>query len=79
MPYPSAEHVEVVNQECPHCKEPLLVSGRAGTRNQTRDSIEEIAFCRNCDKNVGLLRVVFSTIFGIEEDERVLRGRARVY
>ena len=68
--------------ECPHCKaKPLRVSG-SGRTIGGHDYYKADGFCANaeCAKYVGEIRAYVSTIFGLEEDERVLiHGRARVY
>ena len=38
---------------------------------------DAVALC--CRSTVGILRVEMSTLFGVREDELVLRGRCRVY
>lgn len=38
-----------------------------------------VGFCVACRKPVGTLKVVYETLFGLEEDARVLHGRPRVY
>ena len=79
LEFPTAEFV-TVDGCCPLCKaDPFHVSGKAGTTHKERDSIKQEAVCRSCDKVIGHVRVTFDTIFGIEEDERVLNGRCRVY
>lgn len=40
---------------------------------------EADAGCLACKAHVGTLRVESNTLFGVREDERVLRGRVRVY
>ena len=70
QPYPHADHVTAE-----------LCCGKIqgiGQRIADHDTYEADARCV-CGKQVGILRVKLSTIFGLEEDERVLRGRVRVY
>ncbi len=43
------------------------------------NTVEGRAFSQCCDEPVGRLIVIFETLFGLEEDERVLDGRCRVY
>jgi hypothetical protein len=79
-PFPDAGHL-VCEGSCPLCKaEPLKVAGLAGgKRYESRDTIACNAYCLGCKEQVGTIRVVVSTIFGIEEDERVLNGPWKVY
>ena len=68
-----------VETACPHCEhDPLRASGHGvcvdGHAAYTAD-----AFCFDCGKRVGTLRVQVSTIFGIEEEERVMSGPWKVY
>jgi len=79
LKFPTAERVDV-DGSCPLCKhEPFQVSGKNGTTEQSRDSITQDAVCRACDEVVGKVKVTFDTIFGIEEDERVLGGPHKVF
>lgn len=76
--YENAEYV-TVSGTCPHCGvEPFNVRG-GGIMSKDHDSKYAEASCLACGKHVGRMRVRFDTIFGIEEDERVLNGRYRVY
>lgn len=78
-PPPGAPAAEVPALACPHCGEqPLRAAGR-GIRETTHDTYVADAACQACGGAVGTLRAQVDTIFGIEEDERVLHGRARVY
>ena len=56
----------------------FLVNG-LGASIEDRDTYVADAVCYDCRAARGKMRVVVDTIFGIEEDERVLNGRARVY
>jgi hypothetical protein len=66
--------------ECPHCAvAPLKVYG-AGRRVSADDRAYEadsVSLC--CFKFVGVIRLETNTLFGVREDEAVLRGRCRVY
>lgn len=80
-PYADADHVEVSGiDECPACHHRgiLKVSGK-GNHIDGHDTYkaEGIALC--CKVFIGAIRVKVSTIFGLEEDSRVLNGRCRVY
>jgi hypothetical protein len=78
-PFKGSEHV-VVEGACPNCDaNPFKVAGFAGTRVETHDTIEAVAACLGCQTRVGKLVVKVDTIFGIEEDRRVLAGPWRVY
>lgn len=77
-PYQDAMFVRVPT--CPICKrEPADVQGK-NPRWLDEETCESDATCLDCQKPVGTLRVVLGTLFGLEEDERVLNsGRWRVY
>lgn len=70
----------IVGIACPHCAEPLRARGN-GKRIASDDrAYEADAHCVACGSPVGLMRVEMSTLFGLQEDERVLlAGRCRVY
>ena len=77
-PHGQSTFVEV-NTICPRCKsEPLQVQGDNNSI-ESRDTYRADARCLSCGETIGVLRVRVSTIFGIEEDGRVLNGRCRVY
>jgi hypothetical protein len=78
-PEPEAPRVEVPIH-CPACPAlaPIWVEGQ-GIDERGRDEYRAKARHVGCGKRIGKLVVVVGTIFGIEEDERVLRGPARVY
>ena len=79
LPYNGADCVEV-DVRCPVCMQegPIRVVGD-GIADRTHDEYRAHARHRGCGKHVGRLIAHVSTIFGIEEDERVLNGRPRVY
>lgn len=64
--------------DCPSCRAPLRVVGK---NKRTVDDRYYAAdgHCEACLAHVGEIQAHPSTIFGIEEDERVLHGRPRVY
>lgn len=69
----------LVEGACPGCKvEPFRIHGH-GTERFDRDTVRAGTRCMNCKDPVGWCYTKVSTIFGLEEDERVLHGRARVY
>jgi hypothetical protein len=81
LPDSGSDHVTVDGQECPHCHAtPFRVRGM-GPRVAADDrAYEASAACLTCGRTVGVLRAEPSTIFGIREDEAVLRhSRCRVY
>ena len=65
---------------CPGCSAaPLRVQGRDRTIGG-HDYYRADGFCADCGARVGEIRAYVSTIFGLDEDERVLvHGRPRVY
>lgn len=83
QPFPHADHVRVPTMtKCPACgvahEEGLPVMG-SGNHIENHDTYKATALGKCCGKVLGVIRVKVSTIFGIEEDERVLNGRFRVY
>ena len=70
-----------VQATCPACAtRPMQVHGRGMVRDpeSQRDTYRATAACV-CGEPAGVLRVQIETLFGIDEDERVLHGRCRVY
>lgn len=57
---------------------PFKVQG-GNMRVDDFDTYAADAVCVSCRDRVGTIRAQVSTIFGIEEDTRVLHGRPRVY
>ena len=79
LPYSGAPFVETEGS-CLICETtPLQIRGNAREQLVEHDRITAPAHCSFCLGHVGKLVVVFSTIFGLEEDARILNGRARVY
>ena len=77
--YPEADHA-VVEGRCPFCDTaPFKVQGGGRRASADDRAWEATGFCSACAKRVGTLRVEAGTLFGVTEDERVLRGMARVY
>lgn len=65
---------------CPHCDHhPLRVSGtdKRIAPDDRAYIADAISVC--CSKHVGTLRLETNTLFGLREDEAVLKGRCRVY
>lgn len=77
QPYKGSEYVDVHGAPA-CCGDVLQVSGGATTEGH--DTVTARAHCARCGKHVGEIVVTLSTLFGIEEDRRVLvQGRCRVY
>lgn len=78
LPYANADHV-VVDMACPSCAHdaPLKLRGRNQYHDHDTYHATAVALC--CRTAVGKLEVKVSTVFGIDEDERVTRGPWRVY
>lgn len=65
---------------CPRCGRRSAVHARGtGKRAESRDTYVSEAVSTCCGLPLGTMRVTVETIFGIEEDERVLSGPWRVY
>jgi len=64
--------------DCPACFKPLRVVGK-GRRVVNDRYYAADGHCAACLSHVGEIQAHPDTLFGIEEDERVLNGRARVY
>lgn len=78
VPYDGADHVTVKGL-CPLCGAADFRVRGQGIHTTTHDTHLARAVSVCCGVDVGELRVTMSTIFGIEEDGRVLHGRPRVY
>ena len=78
LPYPGAEFVHMKGP-CPSCGHAGLVRVRGSGQTTTYDCHLSRAVALCCGQRIGELRVQVSTVFGIEEDQRVLLGRCRVY
>lgn len=84
QPHDGASHLLVADvMTCPACGEKTgtsgLVVGGSGKHIESHDTYAAEAHAMCCKKKIGTIRVKVSTIFGLEEDERMLNGRARVY
>ena len=75
----TAGDVPVPDEKCPHCAEPLKVGGANKRIAEDDRAYESDAGCISCGRYVGTLRLETGTLFGVREDEAVLRGRVRVY
>ena len=79
VPFDGADHC-IVEGECPHCHAaPFKAAGVRGSMVRGHDTYTSHAGCVGCKVVTGRLVVTVDTLFGIEEDERVLNGRCRVY
>lgn len=89
LPHPQCDHV-LVPGACPACGTSLeddrgrtvhKVAGRAGSMVREHDRYVSTAACVGCGEVLGRLVAVVSTIFGLEEDERMTgpSRRWRVY
>ena len=77
---PECEQWIDVDGRCPSCNRGnFRVIGDVKRQTITGHDIGAPALALCCGQEVGEVRVEFSTIFGLEEDQRVLNGRARVY
>ncbi len=83
QPKPGSLAVDTLAYYCAECgASPMRVVGgesRFATGKDRHDTYEASAHCVQCKTRVGTLRVKMNTLFGLEEDERVLNGMCRVY
>lgn len=79
VPYDDAPHAEA-DTACPVCKAPapILVAG-TGKRIVNDREVHADGYHLACKAHLGLLVAKPDTLFGLEEDRRVLHGRPRVY
>lgn len=75
----SAGETALAEGVCPKCQATPFRIGGTGQTIESHDTYRADGVCLACRKPVGVIRAVVSTIFGLEEDERVLYGRPRVY
>jgi len=68
-----------IGVDCPMCKKPLQASGTNKRIAPDNRAYESDAICVDCNNMVGTLRLETNTLFGLREDEAVLKGRCRVY
>jgi len=78
MPKDGATAILVPKQSCPHCKKELTVTG-GGKHIKNQDTYAAPAICVACNMYVGELELQVSTLFGLEEDERVLSMGVKIY
>jgi len=93
LPYEGAHHIELRIAKCPHgcgaicdaldatgaAMPPFIKVAGSGIKHTSRDTYfaDAIALC--CRRKIGTIETQVDTVFGIEEDERVLNGPWRVY
>jgi hypothetical protein len=79
--YANAPHVELEGgQSCPRCGDaPLRAAGFKGRPEEKDGATFAACGCYACGKHVGTIKVELLSIFGEEEDQRVLNGKPRVY
>lgn len=82
-PFPEADHA-LAEGACPYCNVMELGGGFKVAGASMRPSDDDRAYeanagCLACKAHLGTLRVETNTLFGVREDEAVLRGRCRVY
>lgn len=79
LKHSSAERVDVEGV-CPSCGHtPFQVCGIGGKTVRRFDNIQQDAMCLECETVIGTVKAVFDTIFGLDEDERVLKGPQKVF
>ncbi len=79
VPYEGADHI-IADGACANCKSsPFNIIGIAASMRHDHDTYHSDAGCLNCRAVVGRLAVKVSTLFGIEEDERIQSMGVRVY
>ena len=80
LPYEDADHA-LVETPCPYCLAPAPLKVAGARRRIAADdrAYESDGGCVACGHYLGLLRLETNTLFGVREDEAVLKGRCRVY
>lgn len=84
-PPPRDEAFAVAEGACPYCgASPFRVGGKGkhvAAGEEGHDTYVARAACASarCGREVGVLAAKVSTVFGLEEDERVTAGPWRVY
>lgn len=77
-PHADAEYV-IARGACPKCSASPWRACGSGDQRVGHDTLSAACRCLECGAIVGEIVVTMDTIFGIEEDRRVLNGRCRVY
>jgi hypothetical protein len=79
VPFDGADHA-IAEGACIACGAAAFKIGGSGRRASADDRAwESDGYALCCRAPVGLIRVEMNTLFGVREDEAVLRGRCRVY
>lgn len=83
LPFQDADHA-LASGACPYCAREEDGGGFKVAGSGRRPSADDRAWeadagCLACKAHLGTLRVETNTLFGVREDEAVLRGRCRVY
>ena len=79
LPHEGADHA-IAASACPKCTAPNFGVQGANQRPSDDDRAWEAdGYCCACKQHVGTIRAEPDTLFGVREDEAVLRGRCRVY
>jgi hypothetical protein len=75
--------IEVPRTKCQCGAEPMLVHGAGKIicpdSKHRHDTYMADAVCVKCDGHVGILYAKMDTLFGLEEDERVMSMAVKVY
>ncbi len=82
LPYEGADYVvpaHPITCPAPGCGTVITNQFQGGEMTHDHDTYYAVVRCSGCGGRLGQLRAEVSTIFGIEEDARVLGGRCRVY
>lgn len=79
LPYASAAYVVPTQAVVCSCSKAALQLQGGGITHHDHDTYYAPVKCLACGVQLGELHAKVSTIFGIEEDDRVLHGRPRVY
>ena len=79
-PNPETADNAIVDGACPSCAcEPFYVKGTHPRRMPDDRTLRSGGYCLHCGDPVGWIYAQPDTLFGLEEDDRVLHGRCRVY
>ena len=80
-PFADAKFIKVTKGICPECNTELEIAGARGSSVEMDEGrlTYAAALCTSCNAHVGTIKVIRETLFGLEEDNAVLFGRARVY
>lgn len=80
QPYEGSDHVLAAGLQCGCSRDlTLQLAGGVTTEHDGGRTVTAPAYCTRCHGHVGKLVVKLGTLFGPDEDRRVLQGRCRVY